>query len=293
MAKILMIVNPVSGKKRMRPLLLEFLNRLEAEGNEVTVSITQRRKYATEVVCKKAKDFDRILCCGGDGTLNEVVTGLMESGAETPIGYIPVGTTNDFASCIGIPTDPRKALDTFLRGNEHPLDVGKFNDSFFSYVASFGAFSAASYNVSQSSKNALGHLAYIFGGINDLKNVSAIHAKCVTPEKTYEDDFVFGGVMNSTSIGGLVKLNKDLVDMNDGEFEVILVRMPKNIVDLNKIARSLAKSDFNNPLIRFFKASEVSFAFENEIPWSLDGEYRNGGTFVSVTNLHGTLHLIH
>lgn len=288
-----MIVNPVSGKKKIRPVLMDILNRFEAEGNEVTVSVTQRRGYATEVVSAHAAEYDRIVCCGGDGTLNEVIHGIMGAGVPVNVGYIPSGSTNDFANCLGLATSPLKAAENIIGGEVYPLDVGRFNNSFFSYIASFGAFSSTSYSVSQTNKNVFGHLAYVFGGIADLKNITSIHAVCTTPEQTYEGDYVFGGVMNSTSIGGLVKLNKALVDMNDGEFEVILVRMPKNLLELNKIAISLTASNFDNPLFDFFKASQVQFTFENEIPWSLDGEYRNGGTSVSIENIHSALHLIH
>lgn len=293
MSKILMIVNPVSGKKKIRPLLLDILNRFEADGNVVTVSVTQRRGYATETVMAHAAEYDRIVCCGGDGTLNEVIRGLMAIGSEIPVGYIPSGSTNDFANCVGLPVTPIKAAEAIIRGEVYPLDIGRFNDAYFSYIASFGAFSSTSYSVSQTSKNTWGHLAYVFGGIADLKNITAIHAVCQTADATYEDDYAFGGVVNSTSIGGLVKLNKALVDMNDGQFEVILVKMPKNIIELNKIAVALTQSNFDSPLFEFFKTSEVRFTFENEIPWSLDGEYKNGGTSVSIANIHSGLRLLH
>lgn len=293
MAKLLMIVNPVSGKKKIRPVLLDILNRFEAEGWDITVSVTQRRGYASETVAARVKEFDRVVCCGGDGTLNEVIHGLMAAGSDVPVGYIPSGSTNDFANCVGLSGTPIKAAEHILGGEIYPLDIGRFNESYFSYIASFGAFSATSYNVSQSSKNVFGHLAYVFGGIADLKNISAIHAEVETPERTCEGEYAFGGVMNSTSIGGMVKLNKALVDMNDGQFEVLLVKMPKNIFELNKIVLSLTASNFDNPLFEFFKASEVTFRFQNEIPWSLDGEYRNGGTTVTIQNIHSGLRLIH
>ncbi len=286
--KLLLIVNPVAGKKRIKNYLLDVIQIFGHGGFATTVFVTARRGEACEMIMF-AKDFDLVVCAGGDGTLNEVICGMMKYKVNVPLGYIPCGSTNDFANSMGISLDIKKCAESIIMGVPLPLDIGRFSDRYFTYVASFGAFTAASYSVSQDVKNFWGHAAYIFEGIKDLQSIKPYHMKFVTDEKTYEDDYVFGAIANSKSFGGIVKLKDELVSLNDGLFEVLLIRMPKNLADLNTIINSLTTSNFDNKCFEFFKASEIKVCPESEIPWSLDGEYMPPVGDITVKNIHGAI----
>lgn len=286
--KLLFIVNPVAGKKRMKNFLLDVIDIFGHEGYITTVMVTERRGDAT-LFAAFAKDYDLIVCSGGDGTLNEAISGILMNNVKVPLGYIPCGSTNDFANSMGISLDIKKCAKSIATSTPLPLDVGTFNDKYFTYVASFGAFTAASYSTSQEAKNFWGHLAYIFAGIKDLQSIKPYHVKIVSDGKTYEDDYVFGAIANSKSFGGIVKLKDELVCLNDGLFEVLLIKMPKNLGDINNIIGSLTSSKFDNKNFEFFKASELSVTPADSIPWSLDGEYFLPKEDIVVKNLHGVI----
>ena len=286
--KLLFIVNPVAGKKKIKNFLLDAIDIFGHEGYVTTVMITERRGDAT-LFAAMAGDYDLIVCSGGDGTLNEAISGMLMNNVKVPLGYIPCGSTNDFANSMGISLDIKKCAKSIATATPLPLDVGSFNDKYFTYVASFGAFTATSYSTSQESKNFWGHLAYIFAGVKDLQSIKPYRLKIISGEDAYEDDYVFGAIANSKSFGGIVKLKDELVCLNDGLFEVLLVKMPKNIGDINSIIMSLTSSNFDNKNFEFFKSSELIIEPAEAIPWSLDGEYFNPKTDISVKNLHGAI----
>lgn len=293
MKKTLLIVNPVSGTMKIKNVLLDIISLLDKSDRSVTVAVTRRRGHASEIVRARAESMDELICCGGDGTLNEVIRGLMQSGLTIPCGYIPSGSTNDFARCMGIPTMPLEAAKAIAEGDCLAIDVGRFNKTqYFSYIASFGAFTAASYSTHQSTKNLLGHFAYVLEGIKDVKNISPVDVKVTVGEQEYRGHYVFGAVINSSSIAGIVKLKSDMVDMRDGFFECILVRMPKNITELNQIVTAISRSDFSGEMFEFFRVSDVLFEFEENSDWSLDGEHFRGGKNVWIQNKQQAFTLI-
>ena len=289
--KLLLIVNPVAGKKRLKPLLLDVVQIFARGGYATTVMVTGRRGEATEFVAQGGS-YDLIVCCGGDGTLNEVVSGMLDHGVTIPLGYIPCGSTNDFATSMGISMDVRKSAEAIANGLPLPLDVGKFGERYFTYVSSFGAFTAASYTTAQDVKNILGHAAYVLEGIKDLQSIKPYRLKFVLEDTVYEGDYVFGAIANSTSFGGIVKLKDELVSLNDGLFEVLLVKMPRTIADLNAIINALTTSNFENKRFEFFKASKLTISSAEPIAWSLDGEYMRTEGEVQMTNLHGVVNFI-
>ena len=289
--KLLMIVNPVAGTKRLRPLLLDVISIFSTGGFATTVMVTGRRGDAAEFAARGG-DFDRIVCCGGDGTLNETICGMLDAGVTIPLGYIPCGSTNDFASSMGISADIKKAAHAIADGMPLPLDVGKFDDAYFTYVASFGAFTAASYSAPQDVKNIFGHAAYVFEGIKDLASIKPYHVKLTAGDQTVEGDYVFGAIANSTSFGGIVKLKDELVSLNDGMFEVLLIKMPKMIGDLSNIINSLTNSRFDTVRCEFFKASALTVAPSEPTAWSLDGEYKRTEGAVEIRNLHGAINFV-
>ena len=289
--KLLLIVNPVAGKKKLKTQLLDIVNIFAKGGFATTVMVTGRRREATEFVAL-GKDYDRIVCAGGDGTLNEVVSGMIENDITIPLGYIPCGSTNDFASSMGLPQDVKKSAEIVANGMPRPLDIGLFESNYFSYVASFGIFTAASYSTSQDVKNILGHAAYVFEGIKDLQAIHSHRMKIKAGGKTFEGDYIFGAIANSTSFGGIIKLKEELVSLNDGLFEVLLIKMPKTLADLNVIINSLTQSKFDNSRFEFFKASEIEIVTDEPTAWSLDGEYMRTEGEIKVKNLHGAVNFI-
>lgn len=292
--KILFIINPVAGKNKSKTSLYQVIEKLCTGDNSVTVHFTSGRLDATNhAFGAKKNGYDQIICLGGDGTLNEIINGILSSDSGIPIGYIPAGSTNDFARSVGLSNQLAKATNAAINGNESRLDVGRFNsEKYFTYVASFGAFTSTSYSAPQSTKNILGHLAYILEGVKDFANLKPCNAKITCDDKVYEGSFIYGGVSNATSVGGVVKLDPKTIDMNDGMFELALVKNPKTITELNNIVTAITTSNFTNGAIEFIKTSKVTFEFEEEVPWSLDGEFANGGKFVKIENLRSAITLI-
>ena len=291
--KLLLIINPVAGKMKSKTSLYDIINVFDSNGFDVTVKLTARRGHATEIVVSEHKNYDILVCAGGDGTLNEVVKGLLIADSYVPIGYIPAGSTNDFANSIGLSSNIKQAAENIAKGQAEKLDVGAFKESYFTYIASFGAFTSASYSTPQSTKNAIGHIAYILEGIKDLSTIKPVYIKVEANGETYEDDYIFGGIANSTSVGGIVKLKKEMVDMSDGFFEVILIKNPKNINHLNDIIKSLLTSEYkNNKSIDYFNAANIRITTEDKVPFTVDGEYADGSGSFTVRNLKQRLTII-
>ena len=304
MKNVILIVNPVSGKLKGKSALFGVIKALSDSNIAPTVLLTRERGHAIELA-KTAAGLhsdgrcDAVLCCGGDGTLNEVLTGLREAHSKMPVGYIPAGTTNDFANGLGLPLNPpdaaREIAKNINRGKLLNFDLGRFGeDRYFSYIASFGAFSSPSYTTPQSVKNSLGYLAYVFSGVNDFFKIKPIRTTVTTSEgKRIIADLAFGAVSNTRSVGGVVKLGEDEVDMCDGLFEVVLVTMPKNPAELSRIAMAVMHSDLHNcNLIKFFRTRHVTFEMKNGTPWTLDGEKALCPGKITVTNIPKAANLI-
>ena len=289
MSKVLIIINPTAGKMKSKGALFDIVSRFCEAGYSVRVQTTLRRGHAAELAESAAGEVDLIVCAGGDGTLNEVITGIMRSGFSPEVGYIPCGSTNDFAKSMSIPTTIPKATANIIESEAAIVDVGRFNDRYFSYIASFGAFTSTSYSTPQGMINTLGHFAYLLAAVKDIAAIRRCHVRALSGDSVIEDDFIFGSVSNSTSVAGVVKLKPDLVDMKDGLFEVILVRYPKNPAELSRVINGMTHSNFDDPLFSFFKTSEIVFETEDEVPWSLDGEFDPGGARSVVTNVPAAL----
>ena len=294
MGMILLIVNPVAGKLRARTALMDILEVYSEAGYDVNVRITQYRGHAAELAQNAKKGmYDRVVCIGGDGTLNEVISGMIASGENIPLGYIPMGSTNDFANSLRLLKDPAPAAKATLEGTPCELDVGLFDEKrIFSYIASFGIFASTSYSAPQSAKNVLGHFAYILEGmksIMDIINLKSYKLHIVADGVEYDDEYVFGAISNSTSIGGVVKLSSEIVDMSDGLFEIILIKKIRTPADLSQVLISLANSDFNNKMFDFFHASQISLVSDTGINWSLDGEEADSGAELTINNLHNAI----
>ena len=235
-----------------------------------------------------------VVCAGGDGTLNETVCGLLESQSEMPIGYIAAGSTNDFAAGLGLPKQPAKAAQAIIQGTMHPQDIGLFNkERKFTYIASFGAFTETSYATNQNLKNLLGHMAYMLQGMKSITKIKGIPMTVHSDTQTIEGEFIFGAVANATSIGGILRLKDDYLNFHDGIFEILLIRKPKNLLQLNKIITSLLKYEYDGELVKMVRGSRVEFLFNGELPWSLDGEYAPSRNHVTVENLKHAVHFLY
>ena len=291
--KLLLIVNPCSGRAKMRTELLRVVEILSDGGYTVTVYPTKARGDATDFVCTLQEDeYDRIVVCGGDGTLNEVITGLMKSGLHITLAYIPSGTLNEWSSGLGIARSIPKAAEDITAGKKIQLDIGRFGEKYFSYTASFGAFTDASYSAPQNIKNVLGQAAYFFEGIKSLGNIKPVHLRFKTKDREIEDDFLFGAVSNSMSVGGIVKFDESVVKLNDGQFEVLLIKNPDNILKLQPIIDGILKRDFAKEGIEFFTADSVTVTGGDGLSWTLDGEYAKGEEEIVISNLHNAIELI-
>ncbi len=293
MKRLLLIVNPCSGKKKANRVLTDIIGIFNRGSYDVTVHMTAARGDATEVVAARAKEFDVIVCVGGDGTFNEVISGLRSAEADTPVGYIPAGSTNDFASSLKLSKDLLQAAQDIVDGAPRPLDIGKFNDRYFSYIASFGAFTRASYATSQSLKNVLGHFAYLLSGVKEVAAIRSKHLRVTLADGTvYEDDYIFGGVSNSTSVAGVLTLKEDMVDMSDGLFEVLLIRKPRNPVEMTACVHALLHQKYDTPMLTLAVTGRVEVEAPSDMDWTLDGEKAEGTAHYVIENLHHAVMVI-
>ena len=282
--KLYFLFNPTSGKGQIKSHLLEIVDIFVKAGYEVTIYPTQAQGDALRLIPEVADEYDLIVCSGGDGTLDEVVTGITEVGSKVPVGYIPAGSTNDFANSLFMPKNMLDAASMIMKEEIYRCDVGRFNSQTFAYVAAFGLFTDVSYETSQDLKNILGHLAYVLEGAKRLLDIKAYHMKVTTENGVIEDNFIYGMVTNSRSVGGFKNLTKD-VDMNDGLFEVTLIVQPKNPLEMQEIVRNLLNMEDNSDLIYSFKARKLTVEAEEEVAWTLDGEYGGTHTKVVIENI--------
>lgn len=286
MAKtLLLIVNPRAGRTRSMAPMFDAVARFCEAGWMVSVRRTQYPGHAAELAEGEGAHFDCVVCCGGDGTLNETVSGLLRLKTPPPLGYIPCGSTNDFAASLDLPTNPVQAAGRILDSPGKWLDVGSYNGRPFVYVASFGAFTRASYAAPQSIKNDLGHLAYLLQGAKDLSTLRPYPAVVATEEEAFDGRFLFGAVTNSTSVGGLMKLQKEQVVLDDGLFELLLIPNPANAAELNALIRALVLQDFTGGGVIFRHVPAVTVTTPEGFPWTLDGEYGSGAEKVEIRNL--------
>lgn len=290
--KMLFIYNPRAGKSQIRSNLLDMIDTFVKAGYEVTAYPTQAQGDAIRAVTERQIGvYDLIACSGGDGTLDEVVTGMMQCEKRLPIGYVPAGTTNDFAGSLGIPKNMAQAAEMIVSGRSFRCDIGGFNDDYFVYIAAFGLFTEVSYETRQDMKNVLGHMAYVLEGMRKLSKVRSYRMKVYAGEKEVEGDFMFGMITNSLSVGGFKRITGEYVKLDDGEFEVTLIKRPANAVELNTIMAALLNRSINTDLMYCFTASSLQITSEEEISWTLDGEFGGKHREVQIQNFKQALEI--
>ena len=292
--KMLFIFNPRSGKGLIKNKLFDIIDIFVKGGYEVIVHPTQAPMDGCNIAKEMAKDMDLVVCSGGDGTLDEVVSGLMQSGCSVPLGYIPAGSTNDFANSLNIPNDMVEAAHMIVEGKPYSFDVGSFNDDTFIYIAAFGLFTDVSYETNQDLKNIFGHVAYLMEGAKKILDIKSYHMKVEANGKVYEGNYMYGMITNSHSVGGFKNLTGPDVEMDDGLFEVTLIKLPKTPLELNEIITSLATQNDNTDLIDSFKTDNLTVHSVEETPiaWTLDGEFGGDHVDVSIRNEKRALDII-
>ena len=288
---MLFVFNPKAGKGKIKTHLLDIVDIFSSHDYEIIIRSTQAPRDAYEKAKEYANSVDMIVCSGGDGTLDEVVTGIMEAESNVPIGYIPAGSTNDFANSLFMPKNMTKVAEMIMEEELYHCDIGRFNQKTFAYVAAFGLFTDVSYETDQDLKNILGHVAYVLEGMKQLFEVKSYHLKVTSDELTVENDFIYGMISNSRSVGGFKNLTGKNVDMNDGLFEVTLITNPKNPLELQEIMTALLTAEDNTDLIYSFKSAHVVIESEEAVPWTLDGEFGGDQTRVEINNLHEAMNL--
>ena len=293
MKKALIILNPCAGTRQANKYFVEILQVFHEAGYETTVAVTEKRGDGTDFVLQRGKQYDLVVAIGGDGTFNEVMDGVLTAGLDVQIGYIPAGSTNDFGSSLGLTKDVVESARSIVEGSIHTLDVGEFNGRHFSYVASFGAFTKSSYSAPQNLKNTLGHLAYVLEGIKDIPSIKPLKLTLQSEYEKYEGEYLFGAICNSTSVAGLLTLSEKIVDMADGKFEVLLIKKPNNVLELNQMMGALATQNFtNSPMITFFSTGSLEIMADPDMPWTLDGEYQPGCEHIKIQNIHGAIQVM-
>lgn len=297
MKKLLFVYNPRAGKEMLKPRLSDVLDIFVKAGYEVTVHPTQAYRDAYYQIKEyEVGKYDLIACSGGDGTIDEVATGMMkrrEMGKDVvPVGYIPAGTTNDFAKSLHIPRKPLAAADNAVKGVPFPCDIGKFNDSVFVYIAAFGIFTDVSYETDQAVKNVLGHMAYILEGAKRIFNIPSYKIKVEHDGEVIEDEFIFGMVTNSRSVGGFSNMVGKNIVFDDGLFEVTLIKTPKNPIALQEIVAALLIEQVDTKHMYTFKTKKITFDSVEEIPWTLDGEFGGEQDYVEIENVQKAMEIM-
>ena len=297
MKKLLFVYNPRAGKEMLKPRLSDVLDIFVKAGYEVTVHPTQAYRDAYYQIKEyEVGKYDLIACSGGDGTIDEVATGMMkrrEMGKDVvPVGYIPAGTTNDFAKSLHIPRKPLAAADNAVKGVPFPCDIRKFNDSVFVYIAAFGIFTDVSYETDQAVKNVLGHMAYILEGAKRIFNIPSYKIKVEHDGEVIEDEFIFGMVTNSRSVGGFSNMVGKNIVFDDGLFEVTLIKTPKNPIALQEIIAALLIEQVDTKHMYTFKTKKITFDSVEEIPWTLDGEFGGEQDYVEIENVQKAMEIM-
>lgn len=293
MKKMLLIMNPKAGQCKVAKYLSQIITEFNQADYEVTVYMTSGPGHAIQIAQERSAGMDIVVCCGGDGTFNETMTGVIRSGNPVSIGYIPAGSTNDFANGLNLPTNVMKAVEVVTRGTPQCYDVGQFGERYFAYTASFGIFTKTSYATPQSLKNTLGYLAYLLESVHELSQIKKEYVRVETDEgEIIEGDFIFGALCNAKKMGGVLYLDQNVVDLTDGKFELLLVRYPERLTEVTECIRALKKQDYESRMLVFRSTTGVTITANEGMSWTLDGEREEGHTRVRASCLNCAIKLL-
>ena len=292
--RTLFVYNPHAGMMQIKNHLYDILNIFAEAGYEMTVVPTRQAGDASAHIKKHLSSYELVICSGGDGTLNEVINGMLNTKMEElpPLGYIPAGSTNDFANSLKLPKNMQNAAKLIVEGVPVPYDVGKFNNKYFSYIAAFGAFTSVSYGTPQDTKNVLGHFAYMLEGLRSLTEIKSYKIKVKVNDEIIEGNYIYGMVTNTLSVGGLYKLDHRKVKLDDGQLEVMLIKEPKDPLEFNDITSFLLGTIKETPMVFTCKTNRISIETDDEMPWTLDGEYGGAPNKVLIKDIEKAIHII-
>jgi YegS/Rv2252/BmrU family lipid kinase len=292
--KMMLIVNPVAGRGGYSLNFGEAMRVFSYGGYSVTLYFTKGKNDATRFAEENGADYDVVTCVGGDGTLSEVLSGLVKLDNPPPVGYIPMGTANDVATTLHIPkNDTVGAANLILNGEPHPYDVGGFgDDGYFAYIAGFGAFTNVSYSTPQDQKNVLGHLAYVLQGMAELPNIETVRTRVEFDDGVIETDLVYGSMSNSTSVAGIVKLKENMVSLGDGYSELVLVKDPRDVNGFGEILSSVLSGRFDGDKLIILHTKKAKFSFDHPVAWTRDGEDGGRHQEITLVNYHRPVQLI-
>lgn len=292
MKKLLFIINPKAGLKKNKHYIDDAVKVFEDSGYKVGIKYTKKRADGTNIAKEFGDKVDLVVCMGGDGTLNEVMQGMIEGNVNTPLGYIPAGSTNDFATSLGLSGDPKEEAEFIVSHEARPLDLGKFNGRYFVYTASAGIFTKTSYSTPQDLKNKLGHLAYILTGVKELFHIRRLKLKFELEDRTIEGKYIFAAINNATKVGGIMKLDENLVQFNDGVFELMLVEFPRGVFEFCKLVGQVLLQRFTGK-ITLIQINSARITDSSDIDWSLDGEKEKGKEVVDFKVVHDAINFIY
>lgn len=292
MKKLLFIINPKAGLKKNKHYIDDAVKVFEEAGYKVGIKYTKKRADGTVIARDYGSKVDLVVCMGGDGTLNEVMQGMIEGAVDTPLGYIPAGSTNDFATSLGLKSDPKEEAEFIISHEARPLDLGNFNGRYFVYTASAGIFTKTSYSTPQDLKNRLGHFAYILTGVKELFHIRRLRLKIELKDQTIEGKYIFAAINNATKVGGIMKLDENMVQFNDGVFELMLVEFPRGPIEFCKIAVKVLLQKFTGK-ITLIQIDSAKITAEKDVDWSLDGEKEKGKEKVDFEVVHDAINFIY
>ena len=294
MKKLLLIINPMAGKSMYKEGLGDALATLAKGGYETTIRFTEGTGHAAALAQELGEQYDVVACIGGDGTLSEVMEGVVNLEKQPLIGYFPLGTANDVATTLKLPkSNIPAAAERIVSGTPMDFDLGAFgNDGNFTYVAAFGAFTDVSYATPQQEKQALGHFAYVLEGMMRLPKIANVHAVVEYDGGVLEDNFILGGLVNSTSVAGLIHLDPNKIRLNDGLFELTLVRLPRNISEMRQLLRDLINQDYTGPFFKIVPTSYAKFTFDKPVAWTRDGESGGEHQVIEFRNIRNAVKII-
>ena len=294
MKKLLLIVNPMAGKSMYKEGFGDAVSILAQGGYEVTVRFTEGSGHACLLASQLGEQYDVVASIGGDGTLSEVMEGVVGLEKQPLIGYFPLGTANDVATTLKLPkSNIPAAAERIVNGSPMNFDLGTFgDDGNFTYVAAFGAFTDVSYATPQQEKQALGHFAYVLEGMMRLPKIANVHAVVEYDGGVLEDNFILGGLVNSTSVAGLIHLDPNKIRLNDGLFELTLVRLPRNISEMRQLLRDLINQDYTGPFFKIVPTSYAKFTFDKPVAWTRDGESGGEHQVIEFRNIRNAVKII-
>lgn len=290
--RILMVVNPKAGRAKIKKYVNDIRNNLERSQYKIDLKHTTVENSATDIIKSYKKDFDILVVCGGDGTLNQAVQALHDIDKYVQIGYIPTGTTNDFARSIGVAFNKLELSNNLDKYTTEKVDLGKFNDRVFNYVVSAGIFSKTSYSTSTKAKNRFGRLAYLVSGAKEIFICKPYRLIVRSKDKSIDDEFIYCSVSNSKYVGGFNIFKKENVEMDDGELEAIFIKKPKSFHKLIKLLCKVINGNFNDDHVRYFKAPELEIESDKDTEWSIDGEYSGKVKKIKITNIRKRMEYI-